>query len=103
MIAPPRATRPPPASVTLFSQAPLVRAARSVDQVTIQRLDAEDTALTMPLSDGMADLATHDRRLDPGGLYRVVAWYDNEWGHASRLADLAELMAGGARGRETAR
>jgi len=28
-----------------------------------------------------------------GGLYRVVAWYDNEWGHASRLADTLELIA----------
>ena len=28
-----------------------------------------------------------DRRL-----YRVVAWYDNEWGHASRLVDLLELV-----------
>jgi glyceraldehyde 3-phosphate dehydrogenase len=27
-------------------------------------------------------------------LYRVVAWYDNEWGHASRLADLLELIGG---------
>ena len=27
-----------------------------------------------------------------GRLNRVVAWYDNEWGHASRLADLAELV-----------
>jgi glyceraldehyde 3-phosphate dehydrogenase len=25
-------------------------------------------------------------------LYRVVAWYDNEWGHASRMADLVELI-----------
>lgn len=25
-------------------------------------------------------------------LFRVVAWYDNEWGHASRLADLLELL-----------
>ena len=24
-------------------------------------------------------------------LYRVIAWYDNEWGHASRLADLLTL------------
>ena len=36
-------------------------------------------------------------------MIRVVAWYDNEWGHASRLADLLELVAapaaatGGAR------
>jgi glyceraldehyde-3-phosphate dehydrogenase/erythrose-4-phosphate dehydrogenase len=28
-----------------------------------------------------------------GGLYRVVAWYDNEWGHASRLADILEMLA----------
>ncbi len=27
-----------------------------------------------------------------GRLARVVAWYDNEWGHASRLADLLELV-----------
>jgi glyceraldehyde 3-phosphate dehydrogenase len=27
-----------------------------------------------------------------GRLHRVVAWYDNEWGHACRLADLAELV-----------
>jgi len=26
------------------------------------------------------------------GLYRVVAWYDNEWGHASRLADVLQLI-----------
>ncbi len=26
-------------------------------------------------------------------LYRLVAWYDNEWGHASRLADLLEIIA----------
>lgn len=26
-----------------------------------------------------------------GRLLRVVAWYDNEWGHASRLADLLAL------------
>jgi glyceraldehyde 3-phosphate dehydrogenase len=27
-----------------------------------------------------------------GRLVRVVAWYDNEWGHACRLADLLELV-----------
>jgi glyceraldehyde 3-phosphate dehydrogenase len=30
-------------------------------------------------------------------LYRVIAWYDNEWGHASRLADLIELIGGVSR------
>ena len=28
------------------------------------------------------------------GLYRIVAWYDNEWGHASRLADILQLVGG---------
>ncbi|MCZ6508811.1 MAG: type I glyceraldehyde-3-phosphate dehydrogenase [Acidobacteria bacterium] len=29
-------------------------------------------------------------------LVRVVAWYDNEWGHACRLADMLELVGAGA-------
>jgi glyceraldehyde 3-phosphate dehydrogenase len=29
-------------------------------------------------------------------LVRVVAWYDNEWGYANRLADLLEYMGGRA-------
>ncbi len=28
-----------------------------------------------------------------GGLTRVIAWYDNEWGYATRLADLLSRMA----------
>jgi glyceraldehyde 3-phosphate dehydrogenase len=28
-----------------------------------------------------------------GRLARVVAWYDNEWGYANRLADLLGLIA----------
>ena len=32
-----------------------------------------------------------------GHLHRVVAWYDNEWGHACRLADLAELVGSAGR------
>ena len=27
-----------------------------------------------------------------GNLVKVVAWYDNEWGYACRVADLAALM-----------
>lgn len=29
-------------------------------------------------------------------LFRIVAWYDNEWGHASRLADLLEWIGTGS-------
>lgn len=28
-----------------------------------------------------------------GGLARVIAWYDNEWGYSHRLADLLSLLA----------
>ena len=28
-----------------------------------------------------------------GNLVKVLAWYDNEWGYASRLVDVAELIA----------
>jgi glyceraldehyde 3-phosphate dehydrogenase len=28
------------------------------------------------------------------GLYRVVAWYDNEWGHSARLIDVLSLVGG---------
>ena len=28
-----------------------------------------------------------------GNLIKVLAWYDNEWGYSSRVADLAKLMA----------
>jgi glyceraldehyde 3-phosphate dehydrogenase len=30
---------------------------------------------------------------EDGRLVRVVAWYDNEWGYAHRLADLLEIVA----------
>jgi glyceraldehyde 3-phosphate dehydrogenase len=29
-----------------------------------------------------------------GNLVKVVAWYDNEWGYACRVADLANMIAG---------
>ena len=28
-----------------------------------------------------------------GNMVKVVAWYDNEWGYACRVADLADMMA----------
>ena len=28
-----------------------------------------------------------------GNLVKVVAWYDNEWGYACRVADLTSLLA----------
>jgi glyceraldehyde 3-phosphate dehydrogenase len=28
-----------------------------------------------------------------GNMVKVVAWYDNEWGYACRVADLADMIA----------
>ena len=28
-----------------------------------------------------------------GNLVKILSWYDNEWGYANRVADLAELVA----------
>jgi len=28
-----------------------------------------------------------------GNMAKVVTWYDNEWGYACRVADLADFMA----------
>ncbi len=39
------------------------------------------------LFDGLATMVLQD------SLVKVLAWYDNEWGYSSRLADLANLVA----------
>ncbi len=28
-----------------------------------------------------------------GNMIKVLAWYDNEWGYSSRIADLAHFIA----------
>lgn len=33
-----------------------------------------------------------------GRVVKVIAWYDNEWGYAARLVDMARVVAGGGRG-----
>ncbi len=48
--------------------------------------DPHSATVDLPLTQSVGE---NDRR----GLYRIVAWYDNEWGHASRLADILELIA----------
>lgn len=73
--------------------------------------DAADTAVAGPMSGVLGvteeELVSSDFINDPrsavvdlplvqivaGGLVRVIAWYDNEWGYAHRLADLLSLLA----------
>jgi len=38
-------------------------------------------------------MATGETTVTSGGLLRVLGWYDNEWGFANRLLDVAQLMA----------
>jgi glyceraldehyde 3-phosphate dehydrogenase len=37
--------------------------------------------------DGASTMVTGDN------LLKIIAWYDNEWGYSSRVADLAAFMA----------
>ncbi|MBN1180238.1 MAG: type I glyceraldehyde-3-phosphate dehydrogenase [Anaerolineae bacterium] len=56
-----------------FSEEPLV----SMDYKGDSRSSIVDAALTQMIGDHMV---------------KVVAWYDNEWGYSTRVADLAKLM-----------
>jgi glyceraldehyde 3-phosphate dehydrogenase len=38
-------------------------------------------------------MATPETRMTPQGLLRVFGWYDNEWGFANRMLDVARRMA----------
>ncbi|HVR98092.1 MAG TPA: glyceraldehyde 3-phosphate dehydrogenase NAD-binding domain-containing protein [Thermoanaerobaculia bacterium] len=47
--------------------------------------DPRSAVIDLPLVQSLGD--------KEGRLVRVVAWYDNEWGYAHRLADLLEIVA----------
>ena len=38
--------------------------------------------------------AAEQTRITQGGMLRVVSWYDNEWGFANRMNDIARYMGG---------
>jgi glyceraldehyde 3-phosphate dehydrogenase len=57
-------------------------------------LEVTDEALVstdLKGSDSSSSSAPWIRSL--GNMVKVVAWYDNEWGYACRVADLAAMMA----------
>lgn len=56
------------------SDEPLV----SSDYIGTEYSSVVDTELTMQMGDN---------------LFKIVAWYDNEWGYSCRVADLAAMMA----------
>jgi glyceraldehyde 3-phosphate dehydrogenase len=57
-----------------YSEEPLV----STDYKGDSRSTIVDAELTMVIG---------------GNLFKVVTWYDNEWGYSSRVADLTKMMA----------
>jgi glyceraldehyde 3-phosphate dehydrogenase len=96
------AVRVPTPNVSLIDLVVALERPASIDALkTLFRTAAEDE-LAGILAVSEEELVSSDFLGDPhsaivdlpltqevgGGLYRIVAWYDNEWGHASRLADL---------------
>ncbi len=80
-----------PASVETINT--LFRQASEGELQGVLRVSAEELVSSDFLGDphsAVVDLLLTQEVGD--GLFRVVAWYDNEWGHASRLADLLERV-----------
>jgi len=80
-----------PASVKALNE--LFRSAAATDLAGILTVSEENLVSSDFLGDphsAIIDLPLTQKV--GGGLFRVIAWYDNEWGHASRLADLVEQI-----------
>jgi glyceraldehyde 3-phosphate dehydrogenase len=102
------AVRVPTPNVSLIDLVVTLRSRPSVDEINQAYSAAATGALRGTLRATDEQLVSSDYLGDPHSaivdlpltsevgqrLYRIVAWYDNEWGHASRLADLLELLGG---------
>ena len=44
-------------------------------------------------ADASSTVALPQTQMVDGGLARVLAWYDNEWGFSTRMADTVSAMA----------
>jgi len=103
------AVRVPVAAVSMVQFVVELEAAPSLAQVADAFRAAASGALSGILATSDEELVSSDfighsasaivdlpllQQVDEGRLLRVVAWYDNEWGYASRLADLIGRVAG---------
>jgi len=100
------AIRVPTPNVSLIDLVAVLAAKPSIAAVNEAFAEAAADELQGILSVTEAELVSADFLGDPHSaivdlpltrivdqhLFRVVAWYDNEWGHANRLADLLELL-----------
>ena len=100
------AVRVPTPNVSLIDLVVELESSPSADELHAAFREAAAGELAGVLSVTEEELVSSDFLGDPhsaivdlaltqevDGLFRVVAWYDNEWGHASRLADTLELIA----------
>ncbi len=102
-----RAIRVPLATVSLIDLVVAVKKKTSKEEVNRVFEKAEKTSLAGILSVANEELVSSDfvgdsdsAIVDPfltdvvdGTLVHITAWYDNEWGYANRLVDLARLIA----------
>ena len=76
----------------------------SVDEINLAYREAAETYLKNILDISEEELVSMDFKGNPasaivdlpltmanGNLVKVVGWYDNEWGYANRLVEMAEL------------
>jgi glyceraldehyde 3-phosphate dehydrogenase len=102
-----RVPTPMVAMLDLVAELEREATAETVRQAFRDAADTADGAMSGVLGVSEEELVSSDFINDPrsavvdlplvqivdGGLVRVVAWYDNEWGYAHRLADLLSLLA----------
>ena len=102
------AVRVPTPNVSLIDLVATLKHTTSVEAINQAFTDAANHSLRSLLQVTNEELVSFDFLGNPHSaiidlplttevdqrLYRVVAWYDNEWGHASRLADLLEYTGG---------
>ncbi|MGH2389078.1 MAG: type I glyceraldehyde-3-phosphate dehydrogenase, partial [Chloroflexota bacterium] len=99
--------RVPTATVSIIDFVAEVEHEASVESVNDALKEAADGPLKGILGFSVEPLVSSDYRGDSrssivdalstmvlgGNLVKVVAWYDNEWGYASRVADLSAFIA----------
>ena len=101
------AMRVPTPTVSVVDLVVEVEKSTSVDEVNAAYKASAAGAMQGILGISEEPLVSMDYKGDPrsciidglstmvigGNLVKVLAWYDNEWGYSSRVADLAKLMA----------
>jgi len=101
------AMRVPTPNVSVVDLVAVLEQAATVDEVNAALRQASEGELKGIMAYSDAPLVSKDFYGDPhssivdalstmvmdGGLVKVIAWYDNEWGYSCRVLDLAMYMA----------